>query len=97
MRSLLLALTVAVEAALACASPARRDVVPAALALNLISHPIAVAAMLQGASFWLVELAVILAEFAGYRLLARVSWRHALGLSALCNGATIALSLAIFS
>jgi hypothetical protein len=88
-----LAATLLAEAVLGLLFPLRRQLVPAGLALNLTTHPLACLALLRGADFWGVELVVLLAEVLGYRALTDSSWRGALGVALSCNGATLALSL----
>ena len=89
----LLAATLLAEGIVGLLFPLRRELVPAGLALNLTTHPLACLAVLHGACFWSVELAVLIAEVLGYRALTGSSWRGALVVALACNGATLALSL----
>lgn len=85
----LLAATLAIEAPLAAllaGRARRREALLAALALNLLSHPLAFAARWLAGARWLpVELSVALTEALGYRLLAGLSWRRAGALSLRAN------------
>jgi hypothetical protein len=90
------ALTLLVEvplaALLAATRPRRRAAVDAAL-LNLVTHPLAYAAVRRGlAPFAAVELLVAGAESVGYRIVTRLSWPRALAVSLVCNLASGALS-----
>ena len=89
---LLLVATLLAEAVVGLGFPLRRQVVPAGLALNLTTHPLAGLAVLRGAGFWEVELGVLLAEALGYRVLTASSWRGALLVALSCNGASLGLA-----
>lgn len=83
-----LVLELAVAALLAPRAPRdqRRATVLAALALNLLTHPLATAlSWLAGTSWLALELAVTLAELLGYRALAPLPWRRASALAVLAN------------
>jgi hypothetical protein len=93
---LALALTLAVEVPLAvlvaATRPRHRTAADAAL-LNVASHPLAYLAVQRwGAPFAGVELAVVAAEAAGYRIVTGLSWPRALAVSLACNLASGALS-----
>ncbi|MCB9914347.1 MAG: hypothetical protein H6828_04235 [Planctomycetes bacterium] len=70
--------TLALESAVACASPARRRVVPALAGLNLVSHPLGWTALAAGVPWLAVELCVAAFEVLGLAWSARVPARHAL-------------------
>ncbi len=90
-----LVLTIAVETALACLllpRERRRLRIDTPL-INLATHPLASLAVLSlGASFVLVEGAVIVAEFVAYRLVTRLPPSQAALLALVLNGVTILLS-----
>ena len=92
----LLFLTILVEVPLAvvlAGGTSRRVVLAGAVAVNLFSHPLAhLAWNSAAASYATIELSVGLVEVLGYRLAAGLSWRRAIVLSVLANGATVALS-----
>lgn len=100
---LALVLTLAVELPLVAwlAGPtARPRILLDALLLNLFTHPLAVLAVNHltppeqpwGLAFVGIELGVVTVEALGYRFGTELSWRQALGLSALANTITAALS-----
>lgn len=95
----LLGATLALELALAVLLAPRGDrrrVAATALWLNLATHPLATCwVTFAGGPFALVELAVVLAESAGYRHLTGLSWARALLIGCAANGATIALGSAL--
>ena len=98
----LLTLTVVVELWVVAlvgglAPGARRQLLVEALILNLTTHPLATSLQAEVVSFWSVEGLVVVTEAIGFTLLTPLSWGWALGLSLLANGATIGLSLWMFS
>ena len=90
------ALTLVVE--LPCATAlapggVRWRVMGDAFLFNLLSHPLAWHAFANGrASWWTVELAVLLVEAALYVLVTRLSLRRAAVVACVANGATAGLS-----
>ena len=94
---LLLAATIVVELPIvAAAAGARRrgDAARAAVALNLLTHPLATAAVLLWPGSWApAELGVVAIEYLGYRSLARLAVPRAAAAALLANLATAALAL----
>ena len=97
----LLGATLALELPLATAlagAGRRAEVARAALALNLLTHPVATAAAwLAGAPWIPVELAVTIAEAAGLRGLTRLGSARALGIALATNGVSALAALALDS
>lgn len=60
--------------------------------LNLLTHPLAYQAALEGASFLRVEAAVVVVEGLGWWLITPLSRRGALGMAALTNLVSMAAS-----
>lgn len=96
---MLLAATLLVEAPVAAALAGhgrRRDAVLASLALNLVSHPLAVGVTWLLPASWLpVELAVVAAEALGYRALVRANWARVVLLSVAANLASALVGIAL--
>ena len=88
-----LALELPIAAGLAGAGR-RRDACLAALALNLLTHPLATALAWRAPHGWLpIELALTLVEALGYRVLAGLSTPRAVVVALLANLASAALGL----
>ncbi len=93
-----LALTLAVEVPLACVfARAWRRTWAVALLLNLTTHPLGMAAMLSGGTFFEVGAAVLLAEVLGYRLVGGLSLPRAALVAFVCNLATVGLAFLLRS
>lgn len=91
-----LLLTILVETAVAClVLPRERARLRVDVPLiNLTTHPLAtIAVATLGAPFAIVELLVIAAEIAAYRVVTGFPLRRAVWLAVLLNGVTILLSL----
>lgn len=85
-----LLMTLIVEAAVVLAFPGgRRSQVLASVAINLVTHPIATLAYVEGAPLELIEIGVWLAECAGYLILLGGGWRRSVMLATFANGATV--------
>ena len=66
--------------------------------LNLLSHPLLTWVVWRGVlSVPAAEVGVIMLEAVGYRLLTRLSWPQAVGLSIVLNGVTWLVGLLLFS
>jgi hypothetical protein len=84
-------------------SERRRRALADGLLLNLFSHPLATVAYWglsparYGGVFWLLELAVVLAEAAGFRWVTGLSGRRALFVSGVANGATALLAVLLYA
>ena len=64
----------------------------AVVSMNLLTHPLAAMASAVGDWSWLpIEMAVVAAEAMAFRVLARVAWPAAWGLSAAANCLTAAI------
>lgn len=91
------ALTVAIElpiVLLVTARGRRKRATGDALAANLLTHPCAWWAVLSaGASWWLVETLVVVAETVVYRTCTRMAWPRAATASLLANGVTATIGL----
>jgi len=61
--------------------------------INVLTNPLGHLALAAGAGFWGTEVSVVLVEICLLRLLLFRSWTRAAAVGALCNGATIILSL----
>ncbi len=95
---LALALTVLIETAIALALGRRhrRRLLLDAPLLNLLTQPLATAAYLHlDVSLLPLEIAVLLVEAVGYRIVTGLTWSRAFGTSFLCNAATAPLSLVL--
>ena len=73
----------------------RRLVWLQALAIQLMTWPIAQTLVSNGARLWLVELGVFVAEIVMWRLILPATWRKAVLVSLAANGVTAAIAYAI--
>ena len=96
MTALVLALiaTIVIET-LVASLIVRRLVWLQALAIQLMTWPIAQTLVSNGARLWLVELGVFVAEIVMWRLILPATWRQAAVLSFAANGVTAAIAYAI--
>ncbi len=92
----LLAVTMVVEAAIAwwwAPARLRRRCVAVSVCLNLLTHPLATLALLELAvPHLLLEAIVMGVEYVGYREVAGLRVRHALGLAVIANLITALLA-----
>ena len=66
--------------------------------LNLLSHPLLTLVVWNGVlSVPAAEIGVILLEAVGYRVLTRLTWKRALGLSVVLNGVTWLIGILLFA
>jgi hypothetical protein len=73
----------------------RRFVWLPALAIQLLTWPVAQALASRGGALWAIELGVFLAEIALWRLFLRGTWRQAALLSLAANGVTAAIAFGL--
>jgi hypothetical protein len=88
---LALALTVVLETLIA-AVILRRFVWIEALAIQCTTWPVAQLLLWKTGRCWPIELGVVLAEIALWRLVVTMTWRRAAAVSVLANGTTAAIA-----
>ena len=96
---LVLALTIAVEVVVAwglAGRGARRHVVLTCIAVNMVTHPLAMLAVLYTQAGLLVEVPVFLAEWLGYQTVAGLGPGRALTLALCANVLTTFLGFVAF-
>ena len=96
MTALVLALiaTIVIETVVASLI-VRRLVWLQALAIQLMTWPIAQTLVSNGARLWIVELGVFVAEIVMWRLILPATWRQAVVVSLASNGVTAAIAFGV--
>ena len=89
---LALALTVVIETLIA-AVILRRFLWIEAVAIQCTTWPLAQLLLWRTGRFWPIELGVILAEIALWRLVVTTTWRRAAAVSVIANGVTAGVAL----